>query len=279
MPAPQAQVLQTLAKNTFRANGIQLAYQWRQPQGEAGKQYADAFAPGERNAPVDPSKLFVPASTNKYHVDTVAQISAKFEAYLDGICGAIASAWGQFQSSATLGGVVVSAVTASGGVLVGPPLTPLILAQGPKATPQELKYTRTVAQVVGQQWTLWQASVKVTGLPWYPPLAAVPAPVAPPTPNTPVPLAAIGSAGASQMAAAQLEQLLIATHAEPGALHHKALFGAIAQAVGTTFAQWLTTTQVTNVLASGPVPTFAPPFVPAGPVLGGVGNMPPGGLV
>lgn len=279
MPAPQAAALQTLAKNTFRSSGLQLAHQWKQPQGDAGKQYTDAFTPQERSANPDPSKLFVPASNNKYHVDTVAQISAKFEAYLDGICAAIAAAWSQFQSSATLGGVVVNAVTASGGVLVGPPLTPLILAKGPKATPQELKYTKTIAQVIGQQWTLWQTSVKVTGLPWYPPFAALPSPVAPPTPNTPVPLAAIGSAGASQMAAPQLRQLLIAQHADPAALHHKELFGAVAQAVGTTFQQWLGTTQVTNVLGAGPVPTFAPPFVPVGPVVGGVANMPPGGLV
>ena len=35
---------------------------------------------------------------------------------------------------------------------------------------------------------------------------------------------------------------------------------------------------VTNVIGTGPVPTFAPPYVPGGPVVGGVGSMPPGGL-
>lgn len=279
MPAPQAAVLQNLAKTTFRGHGIQLAVQWKQPQGDAGKQYNDAFAPKERSAAADPAKLFVPASTNKYHVDTVAQISQKFEAYLDGICSAIAAAWGTYQSAATLSGVLVGAVTASGGVLIGPPLTPLILAQGPKATPQEARYTKTIATVVGMQWTLWQAAVKVPGLPWYPPFAAFPSPMAPPLPNVPVPLAAIGSAGAGQMAAPQLKNLLIAQHADPQALHHQQLFDAVAQAVGTTFAQWLTATQVTNVLGSGPVPTFAPPFVPVGPVVGGMASMPPGGLV
>jgi hypothetical protein len=36
---------------------------------------------------------------------------------------------------------------------------------------------------------------------------------------------------------------------------------------------------VTNVLGTGPVPTFAPPYVPVGPVVGGVGNMTPGGFI
>jgi hypothetical protein len=36
---------------------------------------------------------------------------------------------------------------------------------------------------------------------------------------------------------------------------------------------------VTNVLGTGPVPTFAPPYVPVGPVVGGIANMPPGGLI
>ena len=35
---------------------------------------------------------------------------------------------------------------------------------------------------------------------------------------------------------------------------------------------------VTNVLGTGPVPTFAPPYVPVGPVVGGVGTMMPGGF-
>ena len=42
---------------------------------------------------------------------------------------------------------------------------------------------------------------------------------------------------------------------------------------------WKVTTLVTNVLGTGPVPTFAPPFVPVGPVVGGVGTMIPGGFV
>jgi hypothetical protein len=66
---------------------------------------------------------------------------------------------------------------------------------------------------------------------------------------------------------------------DPTALHHKQLFDSVADAFEKCFMTWQTSTQVTNVLGAGPIPTFAPPFVPVGPVVGGVGNMPPGGFV
>jgi hypothetical protein len=57
------------------------------------------------------------------------------------------------------------------------------------------------------------------------------------------------------------------------------LFDAVATAVAACFETWVMGTIVTNVMGSGPVPTFAPPYVPVGPVVGGTGTMIPGGLV
>jgi len=56
------------------------------------------------------------------------------------------------------------------------------------------------------------------------------------------------------------------------------LFVAIASAFERVFNLWQVSTMVTNVLGTGPVPTFAPPYVPVGPVVGGVGTMLPGGF-
>jgi hypothetical protein len=72
---------------------------------------------------------------------------------------------------------------------------------------------------------------------------------------------------------------MIANLGEPKAAHHQELFDCIAGAFEKCFTLWQTTTMVTNVLGTGPVPTFAPPFVPVGPVVAGVGNMLPGGFV
>src|SRR5262249_58386944 len=102
-----------------------------------------------------------------------------------GICSAICSAWSQWQSAATLVGGISEGPTASGGQIVGPPWTPLILASAPKSTPMEMKYSNVIAQVIGTAWLTFTATVKVTGMPWYPAFAAFPGPLAPPTPNIP----------------------------------------------------------------------------------------------
>lgn len=277
MPAPQASMMKNLAKLAFKSHAIKLPVDWKQPTGEEGKQYVNAFKENERFAPPDPSKLFIPASTNKYHIDTVKKNSDNFEKYIDGICDAICSAWSTFQSAATIVGVMIAGPVASVGQLVGMPLTPLILAQGPKASANEMKYTKTIANVVGTAFTTWQSTVKVPGLPWYPAFAMVPSPVAPPMPNTPVPLVALTQVPASMQDAA-LKGQMVGQHGDPKAQHSAELFDSIAKAVNQCFTMWTATTMVTNVLGTGPVPTFAPPFVPGGPVVGGVGTMTPGGL-
>jgi hypothetical protein len=201
-----------------------------------------------------------------------------YNAYIDGISSAICSAWSQWQSMATFVGVVINAVTASGGQIVGPPWTPLILAQGPKQNPEALKMTNTIANVLGTAWLSFTATVKVTGMPWYPAFAAVPSPVAPPMPNIPCPLAALTmvpiSLGANVLAAQ-----MVAVDGDPAATDHKRLYTALADAFEKVFNLWKVSTMVTNVLGTGPVPTFAPPYVPVGPVVGGVGTMTPGGFM
>lgn len=273
-------MMKQFAKLQFQSFAIKLPTDWRQPQGNPGaKQYTDAFPASERTSvptPMPPA-LFLPASLNKYHTDTAEKISDKFEAYIDGICDAICSAWSTWQSAATLVGVLVNGPTASVGQVLGPPLTPLILGQGPKASPQELKYTTAIANAIGMGWLSYTATIKVPGLPWYPAFAAFPSPVAPPMPNVPVPVAALTQVTVS-VSKMTLKQQMIGLLGDPMALHHQQLFDAIADAFEKCFQMWQVSTQVTNVLGTGPVPTFAPPFVPAGPVVGGTGNMTPGGF-
>lgn len=277
MPAPQAAMMKNLAKLAFKAHAIKLPMDWKQPQGEEGKQYSKAFKQSELFAPPDPSKLFLPASTNKYHVDTVKQMSDKFEKYIDGICDAICSAWSNMHSAATLVGVIVNAVTASGGSLIAIPMTPLILASGPKASPAEAKFTTTISNVVGMAFSQWALSVKVAGMPWYPAFAAFPGPMAPPMPNIPLPLVALTQVNASLQDSAMKSQMN-AQHGDPQAQHHKELFDSVAQAVAKCFTIYTASTMVTNVLGMGPIPTFAPPYVPVGPVVGGTANQTPGGM-
>jgi hypothetical protein len=280
VPAPQAAMMKELAKLQFRAAGLSLPGNWQQPSGETkARQYLDAFKPDElATAPIPmPPALFLAATINKYHTGTAKEISDGFQTYIEGICDAICSAWSQWQSAAVLLGVVINAVTAAGGQVVGPPLAPLIMASAPKSTPQELKYSNAIAQAIGIGWTAYTATIKVPGLPWYPAFAAFPAPVAPPMPNVPMPVVALVQVTVP-VSKNVLKGQMIAFLGDPQALHHVELFDGIADAFEKCFLIWQVATMVTNVLGTGPVPTFAPPFVPVGPVVRGVGNMLPGGF-
>ncbi|MSQ81804.1 MAG: hypothetical protein EXR77_02675 [Myxococcales bacterium] len=278
MAAPQSSMMKNLAKMKFKSFAIKLPVDWQQPQGNPkAKQYTDSFKPSERMAVPDPSKLFVPASVNKYHVDTVSTISGKFEKYIDGICDAICQGWSTYHSTVCLTMVNIAGPVAAGGMLVGPPLTPLILASGPKATANEAKYSRIIATVVGTAFTSWQSSVKVAGMPWYPAFAAFPGPMAPPMPNVPCPIVALVQVNASLQDSA-LKGQMVGQLGDPKAQHHAELFESVSVAVNKCFTIWTASTMVTNVLGFGPIPTFVPPFVPVGPVVGGMGNQTPGGM-
>jgi hypothetical protein len=133
----------------------------------------------------------------------------------------------------------------------------------------------TIGNSLGAGWLQFTSSISVPGLPWYPAFAAMPAPVAPPLPNVPCPLVALTMSRA-QLGATMLKTTMAAQSSVPD---HQALFGAIAEAFSKVLDLWLASTLVTNVLGTGPVPSFAPPYVPVGPVIGGVGNMPPGGFL
>ena len=76
-----------------------------------------------------------------------------------------------------------------------------------------------------------------------------------------------------------LKAQLIAELGDATAPYHVELFDSLADAFEKCFTLWQTTTLVTNVIGTGPVPAFAPPANSAGPVVGGVGNMKPGGFV
>jgi len=277
MPAPQASAMQQLARLKFTSFNLKVPTNWKDPQGDAGDHYGRAFKPDEKASSPGMPPLFQPASLNKYHTDTQKMHIGKIGGFIDGICSAICSAWSTWQTAATMVGVVINAVTAAGGQIVGPPWTPLILASAPKASPMEMKYSNVIAQVIGTAWLSFTATVKVTGMPWYPAFAAVPSPVAPPAPNVPCPFAALMQVPMS-ISCNVLKMQMVGQLGDPQAPFNQELFEAISDAFEKTYNLWKVSTMVTNVLGTGPVPTFAPPYVPVGPVVGGVGTMTPGGF-
>ena len=200
-----------------------------------------------------------------------------YPAYIDQISAAICSAWATWQAAATVVGVTINSVTAAGGKVAGPPWMPLILARGPFQSPEALKLTQSIAGGLGGAWLQLTNSMSVPGLPWYPAFAAMPSPVAPPMPNVPAPVGALTMA-TSLVSKALLKNAMVAADLGGSRDHHN-LYEALAEAFEEAFQFWKAATMVTNVMGTGPVPTFAPPYVPVGPVVGGVGTMTPGGFV
>ena len=60
---------------------------------------------------------------------------------------------------------------------------------------------------------------------------------------------------------------------------YEALHDGIATVLSLAFLMWLPQQQVMLVMGKGPIPTFAPPFVPVGPVLMGDNLAIPGHLM
>jgi len=266
MPAPQKKQLSQLSKNLFLSKNIALPIQWANPS----IQYPDSFESDEILVmPNSPTTLFKEPNLNKYSVDTAKDIGKLFEKYTEGICGAVCDAIDKWLSLTAIASVIINGPVGTllpGGV-VGPPLMPFILASAPMATPQEIKYSKAIATTISNMWQLWQTGL--TGVLMYPTFAAFPGPMAPPTPNTPVPLITFASPGEVGLSPTSLKALMMLNLADPDALHAMDLFDSLSTAFNTIFQQFKATTLVQNVLGTGSIPTFAPPFVPVGPVLGG----------
>jgi hypothetical protein len=276
MPAPQPLLFKQAARLKFTSFNLKVPQNWKQPQGEEGDHFNMAFKPQEKTSTPGMPPLFQPATLNKFHTDSQKMHIAKIGKFIDDISDAICDAWSKWQSLASMTGIIINAVTASGGQVIGPPWQPFIMLKGPVASPMQLKYTSAIATVLSNAWMAYTASIKVPSLPFYPAFAMFPSPVAPPTPNVPVPVAALVQVPAPL--APLLKQQMVAMLGDPTAPFHAELFEAVIDAFDKMFKVWQLSTMVTNVLGTGAVPTFAPPYVPAGPVIGGIGTMAPGGF-
>jgi hypothetical protein len=275
MPAPDGKMMGLLARTFFAAKTIALPEDWSDP----GPQYPDAFADDEKQvAPHPPNNLFRAPSLNKYHQDAAKDVGGKIGDYIDGISNAVCSGIKTWLTLAKFSNLKINgpAGLITPGCLAGPALEPFIMMAAPLTTPQEAKYSQAIAGAFDSNWTKWADGV--SGVILYPAFAAWPGPLAPPTPNVPMPLIALPSAGLTSLSAGPLKSKMSSEFGDEQAKHADDVFDAIAQAFFVVFMTFLATTQVMNVLGKGPVPSFAPPFVPVGPVVMG-DNLPiPGHL-
>jgi hypothetical protein len=132
----------------------------------------------------------------------------------------------------------------------------------------------TLARVLSGAWMEWAAGYQIHLPKAYPTLAAVPARFAPPTPAAHAPSLSHGhSHGEASLKAPQLAARLSSALE----MHESKVEGgnagetiqSLANWVDNSFSEWKAGVKIVGLLGQGPVPTFAPPYVPVGPVVAG----------
>ena len=174
----------------------------------------------------------------------------------------------------------INAVNAFGGKIVSPVVleteinSAMISAGGPQSI------CGGVSSGLWMKFKEWYQGYQLGGVPWYPAFAAFPGPFAPPMPNVPSPLGIGASAGLSGLTANNLADGIRQRIGATGMGLNGA--GQFVTDYAAWFSQkmtfWLASAMWLNVIGSGPIPSFAPPYVPVGPVAGGTFKGNPGCL-
>jgi hypothetical protein len=278
---------------TFTAYSLKLptSSDWQQPSGSpAGEHYGRCMPMSDQIAiPKTQPVQFMPQNPNKYHQDSCDTIGQAMITFRAKMLSAVQYAHMMWKLQARFSGLKINAVTALGtpGCLKGSDLEDDI-KNAPSAASMSGnmgKYRDAVAAGVSQCFSAWQKAVTVPGMPYYPAFAAFPGPMAPPMPNVPLPLVAKLSASIAILTTAIPLQMAMVNAFDGGLKQkdpdkqHEALFMSIAVPLSLAFLMWLPMQMVTLVLGKGPIPTFAPPFVPVGPVVMGENIAIPGHLI
>jgi hypothetical protein len=289
---PGLQFIKILGNLLFFGKSFKLPVDFQKPSGDpAGKQYDKAWQPADKVAiPSCIPPWFMPAEIpNKYYQQSCDDVGKAFKEMHDTMIDAVGFSHNMWKLQAKFQNLQVMSVSAIGspGCLDGPELESNIKNFPGCASwsGNKGKFRDAVAKGVSKAFKDWQGKVMVPGLPWYPAFAAFPSAMAPPMPNVPTPLIACPSAMMSNIITpSTMKQNMI--DAFDGGLkdkdkdkHHEAAFEAIATVLSLAFLMWLPMQQVMLVLGKGPIPTYAPPFVPVGPVVGGDNIAAPGHLM
>ena len=225
----------------------------------------------------------------KPHQKSCDEIGKNFKDFHDAMIDAVQFSHDMWKLQAKFKDLQVMSVSAIGapGCLDGPELesniknAPMVASFSGNMQ----KHRDAVAAGVSKCFKKWQDKVMVPGLPWYPAFAAFPSAMAPPMPNIPMPLITCPSAmmseiiSPSSMTSAMDDALDGGIKDKDPDKQYHALHDAIATVLSLAFLMWLPSQQVMLVMGKGPIPSFAPPFVPVGPVVGGDNIAAPGHLM
>jgi len=199
------------------------------------------------------------------------QDAANWAQVLNAVSDGVKTGVEGWKLQARMDGVSIMAASAIGGRVLGPELLPL-MRQSQRVNQlqgQQRADAEAFLAAVSDSWGAWQRSLNVPALPWYPAFAAFPLAVAPPTPNVPMPIATLAQDPrpfAPPSLSSAIRSRLGSRGSAPGA---ESAVNRFATAFSAAMTAWTAESQIMLVLGKGPVPSFAPPYVPVGPVLAG----------
>ena len=261
--------------------GEMIPFDWKQPMGDPDQDhFGKAFTLSEHLSGalvMLGAEVVGPATTNKYHGDAAKEVSKWYKDFMDEATAKIKSAVDSWRPKVKFKSVQVMALSGIGsGVLDAPDIKNEPAFSAWKGKEKNAKaYNKAVIEGFSKPWMDFAKAVTLPGLPLWPAFCAFPGPMAPPMPVIPMPLIAYISpkmtavAMASDMKKAMIDALDKGVKDEDGPKHHEKIFESIATAVTLATVAWLPMQMVMNLMGKGPIPTFAPPVVPVGPVVAG----------
>ncbi len=272
MPAPQAKQLAMQIKTLIKAEQAEVPQNYKGDDDFEENKDFNEFKPKVPN----PASLLKSPGVDTITVESCDKISDEWDKFVEEISKGICTSWSNWQNAAMFTTGIINAVTCqiTPGSLTSPPLmgTAAIMANINSAgkPANYVLFVKAIATAIDTAWNTWQMGYMVT-LTYPPTFASFPGPMHPPTPNIPMPVVAGSSAGDALMKKNVLSGLMLAnlSGVTPDSLT-QLLFDKVSEGFCMTFDIWKASTQIMNVLGTGPVPSFAPPFVPVGPVVGGM---------
>jgi hypothetical protein len=132
-----------------------------------------------------------------------------------------------------------------------------------------------LARVLANAWNEWAAGFQIHIPNAYPSFVAVPGRFAPPKLANEAPLLSQGSSSGEVSLKSPFLANRLATRIQQSPAtkltggNPQQAMESLAKWVEDSFNEWKNGARIVGLIGKGPVPTFAPPYVPVGPVIGG----------
>ncbi|HWA28037.1 MAG TPA: hypothetical protein VG734_20465 [Lacunisphaera sp.] len=219
-----------------------------------------------------PPALFKAASNHKLDCEFQQSMHDELNKFFEAICAGFSFGMSHWKLSASFTGVTIMGPMAMGGKIEAPWIDSQVIqgtnvAFGGPMTEWAKALVEGAARGFANKWKELGDNTRVPGLPWYPAFACFPGPMAPPMPNVPCPLMALAPRLDLVGAGALKDEMM--RKAPNGTLYAEKVFTAVSDALSTGLMQFISTQMITLAMGRGSVPSFAPPYVPVGPVVGG----------